>query len=42
MEKVLQELFWVQFFWAPIQFKRYQNTSGCGTVIDGLVPQTGC
>ena len=26
MEKVLQEL-----FWAPIPFKRYQNTSGCGT-----------
>ena len=28
MEKVLQEL-----FWAPIPFKRYQNISGCGTVI---------
>ena len=27
MEKVLQKL-----FWAPIPFKRYQNTSGCGTV----------
>ena len=26
MEKVLQEL-----FWAPIPFKRSQNTSGCGT-----------
>ena len=26
MEKRLQEL-----FWAPITFKRYQNTSGCGT-----------
>ena len=27
MEKVLQEILWV-----PILFKRYQNTSGCGTV----------
>ena len=26
MEKVLQE-----FFWAPIPFKWYQNTSGYGT-----------
>ena len=26
MEKVLQEP-----FWAPIPFKQYQNTSGCGT-----------
>ena len=26
MEKVLQEL-----FWTPIPFRRYQNTSGCGT-----------
>ena len=28
MEKVPQELFWV-----PILFKRYQNTSGCGTTL---------
>ena len=31
MKKVLQELFWPHFFWAPIPFKRYQNTSRCGT-----------
>ena len=27
MEKVLQEFF-LAFFWAPIPFKQYQNTSG--------------
>ena len=27
MEKVLKEI-----FWAPIPFKWYQNTFGCGTV----------
>ena len=31
MKKVLQELFWPHFFWAPIPFKRYQNTSRYGT-----------
>ena len=31
MEKVLQELLWVAFFWAPIPLKPYQNTSGCNT-----------
>ena len=28
MENVLQE-----FFWVPILFKRYKNTSGCGTAL---------
>ena len=28
MEKVFQE-----FSWASIPFKRYQNTSGCGTAL---------
>ena len=32
-KKVLQELFWARFFWALIPFKRYQNTSGCGTEV---------
>ena len=31
MEKVLKE-----FFWAPIPFKWYQNTFGCGTVNLGI------
>ena len=30
MEKVLQEISGA-LFWALIPFKRYQNTSGCGT-----------
>ena len=30
MEKVVQEILGA-LFWAPIPFKRYQNTSGCGT-----------
>ena len=30
MEKMLKKLFWTAFSWAPIPFKRYQNTSGCG------------
>ena len=30
MEKVLQEIL-DALFWAPIPFRRYQNTSGCGT-----------
>ena len=24
---------WKNIFWAPIPFKRYQNTSGCSTVL---------
>ena len=32
MEKVLQE-----FFYAPIPFKQYQNTSGCGTGLGSRV-----
>ena len=31
MEKALQELFGLHFFWTPIPSKQYQNTSGCGT-----------
>ena len=31
MEKVLQELFRVDFFGVPIPFRQYQNTFGCGT-----------
>ena len=29
MEKLLQEFFSGTFFWVFIQFKWYQNTSGC-------------
>ena len=29
--KSVTRTFWGAFFWAPIPFKRYQNTSGCGT-----------
>ena len=31
VEKGLQQLVWVHFFWVPTPLKRYQNTSGCGT-----------
>ena len=31
MAKLLQELFWADFFWMPILFKLYLNTSGWGT-----------
>ena len=36
MEKVLQELFCEHFFWVPRTFKRYQNTSECGTTWCGF------
>ena len=37
MGKVLLRTFLGAFFWAPIPFKRYNDTFGCGTVVVELV-----
>ena len=29
--KSVTKTFWGAFFWVPIPFKQYQNTSGCST-----------
>ena len=32
-EKSVTRTFLNAFFWVPVPFKRYQNTSGCGSAV---------